>query len=560
MSTKLLLLIALSLLVRLPLAAQSPNYLWAKQAGGTNIDRAQNICTDPAGNVIIVGWSYSHPISFDSLSIPTGSDRLFIAKYDPAGNILWVRSGTGGTSVDELFGVTTDAASNVIVTGMLANGQAIFGTDTIRKLPLGSGDNAFIVKYDANGNELWARASSGMSVQAGLSVSTDAGNNIFMSGRFAAYPATFGTLVLNSAGPGYNSFLIKYDPAGNVIWGRRSSGTAYTTEAYGVSADTHGNAVIAGDFFGSSAPCSTIFDTITISGGNSQDLFVAKYNNSGDILWARSVGGDCASVASSVSTDAADNIYVTGWFGYGTYISFGSTVLSNSGLWNIFIAKYDPAGNLLWVKNPASTSDDRANAICADAAGNTFIAGRFSSPTITFGSTVLTNSSSGGSTTDMFIAKYDAAGNAVWAKNPYGNDADEAFGICTDATGKTYITGDFASPALIFGADTLSCASPAYQDIFLVKIDDKLETGISENENDIDLTIYPNPGKGIFSISATAKILQADVVNMLGEVIYSEKINSRQADIDLSAVARGVYFIRVYTAKGITGKKISITR
>ena len=117
-------------------------------------------------------------------------------------------------------------------------------------------------------------------------------------------------------------------------------------------------------------------------------------------LWAKSAGGTSDEFGRSVSTDALGNVYVIGTF-QSISLTLGTAVLTNAGSYDMFIAKYDPSGNVLWAKSSGGTSYEGAQSVSIDALGNLYVVGYFLSPTITFGATVLTNT--GGS--DMFIAK-----------------------------------------------------------------------------------------------------------------------------------------------------------
>ena len=188
-------------------------------------------------------------------------------------------------------------------------------------------------------------------------------------------------------------------------------------------------------------------------------------------LWAKSAGGTGNDGANLVAVDASGNAFVVGIFS-STTITFGSTILTNAGGYDIFLAKYDASGNVLWAKNAGGINDDEANSVAVDTLGNIYITGFFSSPTITFGSTTLTNvgdtNSSPGQ--DIFLAKYDAAGNLLWAKSAGGISYDRAISVAVDASGNAYLTGGYNSPTISFGSDTLINVSSS-EDIFLAKYD-----------------------------------------------------------------------------------------
>ncbi|HXD91728.1 MAG TPA: T9SS type A sorting domain-containing protein [Bacteroidia bacterium] len=259
-------------------------------------------------------------------------------------------------------------------------------------------------------------------------------------------------------------------------WAKSGNGIGNTTigtgdEGMAVCTDTIGN-VFATGFF--SSPTLT-FGTYTISNAafsvNGFNVFIAKYNASGNVLWAKSAGGTVGDVfGNSISTDGTGNVFVTGYFSSPT-ITFSTYTLTNAGNnYNIFIAKYDANGNVLWAKSAGGANNDESNSVSTDATGNVFVTGTFYSPTITFGTYTLTNSAISAGGNNVFIAKYDASGNVLWAKRVGGTVSDVGNSVSTDAFGNIFVTGGFSSPTIAFGTYTLTNAS-GNNNIFIAKYD-----------------------------------------------------------------------------------------
>jgi hypothetical protein len=185
------------------------------------------------------------------------------------------------------------------------------------------------------------------------------------------------------------------------------------------------------------------------------EIFLVKYDSAGNVLWARGCGGSGGGHAGGVALDGSGNIYIAGDFkGTG---NFGSTQLTSAGNEDVFLAKYDPNGNALWARSGGGANGDLGYCVAADSSGNSYVSGSFSGPS-TFGGTVLTGSG-------MFVAKYDASGNLAWAQQ---NGGQAGWGIGVDAAGNCYVAGFFEGSAT-FGTTPLTSAGQ--RDALLVKYD-----------------------------------------------------------------------------------------
>ncbi len=443
--------------------AQSPPWKWAQRAGNTTEDYGQAVTTDANGNLFSTGY-FDTTITFGSTTL-IGSHDVYIVKHDGNGNVLWAKS-TVGSGDDRGTGISTDASGNVFVTGIFSGPTILFGTTTLTNVG-GGLEDVFIVKYDVAGNVLWAKSGGGTSKDDANSVSTDASGNVFVTGMFVSPTLTFGTTTLTNSGFNNDVFIVKYDSSGNILWAK-SAGGAGEERAYCSSTDANGNVYLSGRFYG----FSFIFGSTTLINADtvgSSDVFFAKYDSNGNPLWAKRAGGANSDAANSITGDINGNILLTGYFQSPT-ITFGSSTLTNSGGFDMFLAKYDSNGNFIWAKRGGGISLDAANSVAVDASGNILVAGVFNGPTITFGSITLSNAGTG-SSLDLFLAKYDANGNVLWAKSAGGNSDDEGYSVALGQGGTNiFITGYFWSDSISFGTTTLFNASPGYPDIFIAKL------------------------------------------------------------------------------------------
>ena len=257
-------------------------------------------------------------------------------------------------------------------------------------------------------------------------------------------------------------------------WDKTAGGT---DEDYGsaMATDLNGNVYALGGFYSQTAKFGTVTLKNPYNTYNEGTMYLVKYDSCGNLLWDRTAGGDNDTHGRAIATDAAGNVYVTG-YSLADTLYFGTTKLINTSSRQAFIVKYDPSGNVLWARQGSGNGDNLAYSIAVDATNNVYVAGAFTSATLTFGSGTALNGS-GGSNDNVFVVKYDGSGNFQWLASSHdgfsssGGDVDAlAFGIGTDANGNVYVGGGFTADYIRFGTDSAkSTNSNGYNDIFIIK-------------------------------------------------------------------------------------------
>lgn len=253
----------------------------------------------------------------------------------------------------------------------------------------------------------WARnAGEG----AGYSIAVDVAGNSYLAGLLG------------------ESTFAKHDASGQVLWEHKAGDIGR-----GVVVDKMGNSYLLGEFSG-----TAIFGNSTLSGGG---IFLAKYNTSGQVIWARKVGS--GNYGNSVAVDGNGNIYIIGEAGPGTYIA--NTYFPAQA---DFIAKYSASGQPIWARNLGVTNSFNGyNNLAVDEFGNSYLIGNFRG-TVTFGnSTLISNGKD-----DAFIAKYYPSGQAAWANQIGTTESDSAHSIAIYANEQIYFTGSLGTSSSDFGA------------------------------------------------------------------------------------------------------------
>jgi len=429
---------------------------WGAAAGGFGADVANSVAVDGDGNAFVAGY-FTGTASFGTNQlVSSGARDGFVAKFNPVGQLLWVRR-MGGVGFDVVNAVAADTNGNCYLAGAF-EGIATFGTNVLTNANTASFSDGFVAKFDGTGTNLWVRAIGLRDVHdIGQAVALDGAGNVLVAGQSAI--TNFNGAPLTNHG---RVFVAKFSNAGAPQWARKAGGGpgAPFDSATGVAADLSGNVYVAGVFGGTNAN----FDggtTLTNRGGT--DAFLARYDATGGTQWVRQMGGVLDERANGVAVDSVGNAYVVGEFG-GTMQLPGvslSTAVSDQ---NAFIARFDAAGTVNWARQAGGTLPDSARAVTVDRGDRVFVAGYFSGAA-TFGAETIV---SVGNTFDAFLARLDTNGNFAFAQQAGGSDlgGDIAMGVAADVAGNAILAGYFN------GASALGNTSPESvggEDIFVAR-------------------------------------------------------------------------------------------
>lgn len=242
----------------------------------------------------------------------------------------------------------------------------------------------------------------------------------------------------------------------NYVWDSVTGvgGTSYDSGRTMVL-DNDGNRYIAGYFSG-----TVSFGSYTLTGpASNANGFIAKLNASNNWEWAVRVGNQGPVYCYSLCISNNSYIYVTGEFS-GT-LAFGSTNLTSSGNFDVYIAKLDLSGAWQWAKKAGGTSRDYGSGIASNSAGDVFVTGTFAS-SATFGTTTLTSAGAD----DVFVTKLTSSGSWSWARRGGGTSNENSYSIVVDSNNQAYVTGRYSGTAN-FGVNLVSYGNT---DIFVAAV------------------------------------------------------------------------------------------
>ncbi|MEO8761319.1 MAG: hypothetical protein ABI448_10530, partial [Bacteroidia bacterium] len=388
--------------------------IWAFPIGNNQDDACKGVTVDVSGNIYVTGYlqqiaNFKGMSAASTILTSAGGKDIFLAKYNSAGQLLWVTQ-AGGTTDDEGTAVCV-TANGVYITGYYT-GQANFGAIQLLVLS-GADQKAYTAAYDVNGNSTWATTigNSG-STAAGVDICAD-NSNVFITGNFEGSS-------VNVYDAGLLSILSLLFPSA----------------------------------------------TLSNSSASSFDGFTASFTAAGGIYnWSSSIHSNNDDFSNGI-TQTGNNLYITGatsananFTGYAS----NPAATSANGL-DMFVAQLSKAtGNANWVKSETGNNDQQGMSIAVDTANLLTVSGYFNTAMTFSGTTTITSSGN----EDVFVAAYNLAGTFAWVNQAGDNGTDIATAITTGGMGEIYTAGQYEKNA-VFGSNTLTQDSPP--NIFLAKI------------------------------------------------------------------------------------------
>ncbi len=437
-------------LVEIATSTRPGAFAWLRQSGGDvdHINYGNALAVDAAGNVFVIGDFSGQAVFGDITLTSAGETDIFLVKYDQNGAVQWARR-AGGVGADAGNHVAVDAAGNVHITGWFRD-SATFGSVTLTN----TGEyTAFVARYDASGNLRWAVRPDRSQYSYGSAVAVDSFGNVLVAGTYEG-AMRFNQTELRAVGK-TDAFLAKLDSNGRATWALTAGGGGEDFAA-GVALDASGNPHLAGSFSG-----NAWFGRNYLSSLGESDIFVAKFDKSGVLQWARSGGGRGSDFCGAVAVDRTGAVVVVGDFE--RTAAMGGQLLTSLGGADIFVARYTADGQPSWAQRAGGAGMDSAYSVAVDAAGNIHVGGEFEAKS-GFGEAAALMSFG---ESDIFVAKYASTGAMNWVKKFGGVGYDTSGALALDGSGAVHVTGGFAGDATF---DTTTLSTSGLLEFFLLKI------------------------------------------------------------------------------------------
>ncbi len=382
----------------------------------------------------------------------------------------------GGTGIDQGRAVVTGPDGSIYFTGNFG-GTASFAqaSGTISLTNFGSGEDIYVAKADSNGNVIWARQMGGTEHDRGACITLDNQGNLYVGGYFTK-TASFGSGLTLQAGGYSDGFLMQLDTSGQINWVRQLKGNVGNDHILDVTTDRQNNVIVVGIFLDSADIGTPAAPYIIRSGAATYNTYIGKYDDQGDLIWAKTFGTQQYSSVSaiSVTTDHDNNLYLAGAFSGTIDFDPGTGYFPLTGGYD-YIAKLTSSGDFVWAKQMEASSGMTGgmNAIHVDTLTNSlYVCGSFEGRVDFDPAPARHWLNAKGYTEDGFILKLDTAGSFQWVRQLeawYGINTRD---ITTDRFGRLYICGYFMETAdLDPGTDSFLVLSNGGFDSYLLSLD-----------------------------------------------------------------------------------------
>jgi hypothetical protein len=557
------------------------NIQTALNVGGADDQWGKKIVTDNSSAALLL-IEYSNSITLGSQTyVEASGNGTAIARYTGT-TLNW----SANILAEETNDICTDLENNIYVVGYGSTDSVIYQgpADTVSFRNAYQGiywDGPYIMKLDSNGHFIYGHyfnhgSGAFTNVSKARAVKADQNNHVYIAGElqfFFFYPGGDSTRI---NGPSDKLFIAQFDGAtGAANWAGFAADLGAGTgrghiDDIAVLYDQY--VFITGDFMNTMTFTDFTTDSVDITSTNNmhEDIFIAGFDSSGQILGAKGYGGIIKEFAKSIAASDTDHIYISGWFDSPGLVLDNATIPSAglAGEFDGFIIRlnYD-ADAKTWIDefgvDIGTDGITHVNGLDVDADGNVYATGDFDQ-TLEFGLDMLSPDGNG---RDVFFIILDELGNKiVWQKsgNAPGSSViplehDEGYDIVSTWIYSACITGRMSTTDGQFGNVSLSTAGD--EDAFLGKIDQSV--GIKPIKELTDLHLFPNPAVNNLVLELNSKVYSSAQFNIVitdfqGRKVYSEMHQPHSVYINVKDYENGLYFISVFESGVIrsTGKFI----
>lgn len=496
----------LALCPSLLLHAQTPDIVWKKCFGGSNIDIAYAADLTTDGGFVITGGVLSND---GDVTGNHGSIDCWILKSDASANLQWQKA-LGGTGEETAYSIQQTADGGFIAAGYTYSIDADVSGNH-------GGSDYWILKLNAAGDLEWQKCMGGSADDVAASIQQTSDGGFIVAG----YSSSNDWDVTGNHGLS-DYWIVKLDGTGNIAW-QKTLGGVNDDQAAFIQEISEGGFIVAG--------WSGVIGTA--------DYWIINLNADGNIVWEKSFGGTGNEQATSVMQTNDGGFIVTGH----SYSS--DSDITNHGGADYWVLKLDTEGNLVWQKSFGGSDEDVANAIQQTSDGGFIVAGK--------------SESDNGDVSplydkhDFWIVKLSAAGSLLWQKSLGGYKDDVAFSIHQTSDNGFVVAGWSIST----DGDIIGSEPNGSRDFWVVKLSSDIQSGIYSLTN-TSISVYPNPVQNELIINLTIPVhkvrmqvcdLQGRTISIPNNFPNSSTAQNNTVKINTAELSNGFYTLRITDEK-----------
>jgi len=526
-----------------------PDYAINFLAG--NEDEIQKSLVDRNGNLYLVGMFKSNQLIFgtDTL-LRSGENDIFLVKLDADTNVVFAKS-FKNWGLSKVTGIVLDSYSNIYLSGY-SQGSLTF--DTFILYGNSYSNCSFVVKMNPDAEVIWANSYAGGSSSCSMVI--DSADNIYISGWFAQ------TFIINNIHTTIyptNSnlhFLLKIDASGSEKWLKNYGGELMIDKQQNLFfTDNYSDSIRMDDHL-----------LTTISNEENHNLYVAKADTNGHVLWAKKFcEGEHALFNNAIIDTLTNTILITGTFKTDS-LTFDSHIIRNHGYSDLFIAKIDTAANVLMAKSYGSINADYSYGLTRISPEYMALLGTSNGDSIYFDNYLLEGGSANQTgRSDFFIVIIDNYGNPIWARNFPGSSGQTFQSIIADGKDNVFVAGDFcsstdANKVKTVTSSVLTSIEPTFIEqpsLYLVKFKLGNATGNLINNHTDPISLYPNPANSHLNIKIEdqSNTFTLDIYNIEGKCMIRKALVSGINSLDIRLLPKGIYLVQVESNNNRISKK-----
>lgn len=440
---------------------QSPTFDFARSLSGGSFgslgyEAISAMDVDAAGNIYVTG-QFAGTVDFDPGAGTTnltsgGNYDVFIAKYNPLGNLIWARK-IGGTQEDRGYDIAVSSTGEVAVVGRFLGTVDFDPGSGVQNLTASFLWDAFILKLNSSGNYMWAYDYGDFAAEAGTAVDIDNNGNVYFAGYYSStldFDPGVGVVNLTPQS-GDDVFFVKYNSAGAFQFAR-SVGSSGQDWCHSMEVDANGNAYLTGKYAGTND-----FDpgsgTVSLPINGNVDAFVIRLTSSGNLSWARGIGGNQVDEGLSIAYSPSNGIYLSGLFEGTVDFNPGSgTFNMSASQGGVFFLKLSLSGNFIWAKQiDAETATSPyvftpTHRVTTDPGGNFYATGSFDGP-VDFDPGSGTNIVFPMGSSDTYVMRLNSSGTFNWVGTIMGTGLIRSHALESSGTGSVILGGHFSGTA-----------------------------------------------------------------------------------------------------------------